>query len=157
MKALILTGGTGRNLVPFSATRPKALTVVGGGPLLGRTLTHLREVGVTDVTVVLGQTGDKIKAVFQDGQDLGVHITYVEQNAQGGIVDAILGARGRFIPGEYFVLVYGDVVTSANPFHQALQSFNSFKAPIAGVCLPGPPTARYGNVYLCGTRITRIV
>jgi len=157
MKALILTAGAGRNLVPFSATRPKAMTVVGGGPLMARTLAHLREVGVTDVTVVLGQAGEKVKAAFEDGQDFGVHITYVEQGPQGGIVDAILGARGRFIPGEYFILVYGDVVTSANPFHQALQSFNSFKAPIACVCLPGPPTVRYGNVYLSGTRITRIV
>ncbi len=157
MKALILTGGTGRNLVPFSATRPKAMTVVGGGPLMARTLAHLREVGVTDVTVVLGQAGEKVKAMFDDGQDFGVHITYVEQRSQAGIADAILEARGRFIPGEYFILVYGDVVTSANPFHQALQSFNSFKAPIACVCLPGPPTARYGNVYLSGTRITRIV
>lgn len=157
MKALILTGGTGRNLVPFSATRPKAMTVVGGGPLMARTLAHLREAGVTDITVVLGQAGEKVKAVFEDGESLGVHITYVEQGPQGGIVDAILGARRRFIPGEYFILVYGDVVTSANPFHQALQSFNSFKAPIACVCLPGPPTARYGNVYLSGTRITRIV
>jgi UDP-N-acetylglucosamine diphosphorylase / glucose-1-phosphate thymidylyltransferase / UDP-N-acetylgalactosamine diphosphorylase / glucosamine-1-phosphate N-acetyltransferase / galactosamine-1-phosphate N-acetyltransferase len=157
MKALILTGGAGRNLVPFSATRPKAMTVVAGGSLMRRTLTHLREVGVTDVTVVLGQNGEKVNAAFGDGQDLGVHLTYVEQERPGGIADAILRARGRFIPGEYFVLVYGDVVTSANPFNQALQSFNSFKSPIACVCLPGPPTARYGNVYLSGTRITRII
>jgi UDP-N-acetylglucosamine diphosphorylase / glucose-1-phosphate thymidylyltransferase / UDP-N-acetylgalactosamine diphosphorylase / glucosamine-1-phosphate N-acetyltransferase / galactosamine-1-phosphate N-acetyltransferase len=157
MKALILTGGTGRNLVPFSSTRPKAMAVVGGGSLMRRTLAHLREVGVTDVTVVLGQTGDKVKAIFGDGEDVGVHITYVEQGAQGGIVGAILDARQRFIPGEYFILVYGDVVTSANPFHEALRSFSSFKGPIACVCLPGPPTGRYGNVYLSGTRITRIV
>ena len=157
MKALILTGGAGRTLVPFSSTRPKAMTVVAGGSLLRRTLAHLREVGVTDVTVVLGQHGEKVKSIFQDGQDLGVHLSYVEQERPGGIVDAILRARGRFMPGEFFILVYGDVVTSANPFHQVLQSFNSFKGPIAGVCLPGPPTQRYGNVYLSGTRIRKIV
>ena len=157
MKALILTGGAGRTLVPFSSTRPKAMTVVAGGSLMRRTLAHLREVGVTDVTVVLGQHGDKVKARFQDGQDLGVHLSYVDQEKPGGIVDAILRARSRFIPGEFFILVYGDVATSANPFHQVLQSFNSFKGPIAGVCLPGPPTMRYGNVYLSGTRIRKIV
>ena len=157
MKALILTGGTGRNLVPFSSTRPKTMAVVGNGPLLARTLAHLREVGVADVIAVLGQTGDKVRSDFGDGEDIGVHITYVEQQTQGGIVDAILGARSRFIPGEYFILVYGDIVTSANLFHQALQSFNSFREPVACVCLPGPPTGRYGNVYLSGTRITRIV
>jgi len=157
MKALILTGGPGRTLVPFSSTRPKAMTVVAGGSLMRRTLTHLREVGVTDVTVVLGQHGDKVKALFQDGQALDVHLSYVEQERPGGIVDAILRARSRFMPGEFFILVYGDVVTSANPFHQVLQSFNSFKGPIAGVCLPGPPTVRYGNVYLSGTRIRKIV
>jgi UDP-N-acetylglucosamine diphosphorylase/glucosamine-1-phosphate N-acetyltransferase len=157
MKALILTGGAGRTLVPFSSTRPKAMTVVAGGSLMRRILTHLREVGVTDVTVVLGQHGDKVKAAFQEGHEVGVHLSYFEQERPSGIVDAILRARGRFIPGEFFILVYGDVVTSANPFHQILQSFNSFKGPIAGVCLPGPPTQRYGNVYLSGTRIRKIV
>src|SRR5512136_107684 len=157
MKALILTGGAGRTLVPFSSTRPKAMTVVAGGSLMRRTLSHLAEVGVTDVTVVLGQHGDKVRSTFQDGQDVGLRLGYVEQERPAGIADAILRARGRFNPGEYFLLVYGDVVTSANPFHQLLRSFNSFKGPIAGVCLPGPPTARYGNVYLSGTRITKIV
>jgi len=157
MKALILTGGAGRSLIPFSATRPKAMTVVAGGSLMRRTLTHLREVGVTDITVVLGQHGEKVTAAFKDGQELGVHLAYVEQEKPGGIADAILRARGRFNPGEYFLLVYGDVATSANPFHQALQSFNSFKSPVACVCLPGPPTGRYGNVYLDGTRITKII
>jgi bifunctional UDP-N-acetylglucosamine pyrophosphorylase/glucosamine-1-phosphate N-acetyltransferase len=157
MKALVLTGGAGRNLVPFSSTRPKAMTVVAGGSLMRRTLSHLREVGVTDVTVTLGQNGDKVISTFQDGQEVGLHLGYVTQERPGGIGDAILRARGRFNPGEYFLLVYGDVVTSANPFHQVLQSFNSFKGPIATVCLPGPPTVRYGNVYLSGTRITRVV
>lgn len=157
MKALILTGGAGRHLVPFSVSRPKTMTVVAGGSLMRRTLTHLREVGVTDVTVVLGQNGDKVRATFNDGQDIGLSLAYVEQERPRGIADAILAARRRFNPGEYFILAYGDVVTSANPFHQVLQSFNSFKAPIAGVCLPGPPTGRYGNVYLRGTRITKIV
>jgi len=157
MKALVLTGGAGRHLVPFSVSRPKTMTVVAGGSLMRRTLTHLREVGVTDVTVVLGQNGDKVRATFNDGQDMGLSLAYVEQDRPRGIADAILAARRRFNPGEYFILAYGDVVTSANPFHQALQSFNSFKAPIAGVCLPGPPTGRYGNVYLSGTRITKIV
>lgn len=157
MKALILTGGAGRMLVPFSSTRPKAMTVVAGGSLLRRQLMQLREAGVTDVTVVLGQNGDMIRKAFTDGHDLGVNITYVEQGEPRGIADAILAARSRFNPGEYFLLVYGDVITSGNPFFQALQSFNAFKGPIASVSLPGPPTGRYGNVYLSGTRITKIV
>jgi len=157
MKALILTGGAGRRFVPFSTTRPKGMAVVAGGSLIRRTLNHLREAGITDATVVLGQHGDKVTSTFADGSDLGVHLTYVEQDRARGIGDAILSARDRFIAREYFILVYSDVVTSANPFLQALQSFNSFKGPIASVCLPAPPTARYGNVYLSGTRITKIV
>ena len=157
MKALVLTGGAGRSLVPFSATRPKAMAMVAGGSLIRRTLSHLREAGVSDIAVVLGQHGERVQNAFQDGEELGVNLSYVEQERSAGIADAIARARGRFIPGEYFLLVYGDVVTSANPFHQALQSFNSFRSPVACVCLPGPPTGRYGNVYLDGTRITKIV
>ncbi len=157
MKALILTGGAGRTLVPFSSTRPKAMTLVAGGTLLERTLAHLREVGVSDAVVVLGQNGEKLRRFYGDGSEFGMRLSYVEQERPRGIADAILSARQRFIPGEYFTLVYGDVLTSGNPFHLALQSFNSFKGPIAGVCLPGPPTGRYGNVYMRGTRITKIV
>lgn len=157
MKALVLTGGAGRTLVPFSATRPKAMTVVAGGSLLRRTLNHLREAGVTDVTIVVGQHGQLVENTFGDGSALGLNLHYVRQESAQGIADAILRAREKFMPAEYFLLVYGDVVTSSNPFLQLLQSFNTFKSPIAGVCLPGPPTARYGNVYLSGTRITKIV
>lgn len=157
MKALVLTGGAGRNLVPFSATRSKAMTVVAGGSLLRRTLTHLRSAGITDVVVVTGQHGSKLRQDFGDGTALGINVAYVEQGQRSGIGGALGAARARFNPGEYFVLAYGDVVTSDSPFPQLLQSFNSFKGPIAGVCLPGPPTGRYGNVYFSGTRITRIV
>ena len=157
MKALILTGGAGRNLVPFAATRPKASVVVAGGSLLRRTIGHLREAGVTDVTIVVGPNGDKIRRGFGDGSELGVNISYAVQGQPTGIAQAIGAARGHYNPGEYLMLVYGDVVTSSNPYPQMLQSFNSFTGPIAAVCLPGPPTERYGNVYLSGTRITRIV
>ena len=157
MKALILTGGAGRNLVPFSATRPKASVMVAGGSLLRRSIGHLREAGVTDVTIVTGPNGDKIHRGFGEGSELGVNLSYADQGQPSGIAQAILAAKDRFNPGEYLILVYGDVVTSANPYPQLLQSFNSFTGPIAAVCLPGPPTARYGNVYLSGTRITRIV
>lgn len=156
MKALVLTGGAGRNLVPFSATRPKSMCVFAGGSLLKRTLTQLRQAGVTDAIVVLGQNGAKISQAFGTGEELGMKLTYVNQR-EPGIANAIGCARERFNPGEYFILAYGDVVTAENPYFQLLQSFNSFKGPIATVCLPGPPTGRYGNVYLSGTRITRIV
>lgn len=157
MKALILTGGAGRTLVPFSSSRPKAMTMVAGSPILQRTLTHLREAGVTDATIVVSQNAEVVEQTFRGGDEVGVNLSYVRQESPHGIADAILAARSRFLLSEHFVLVYGDVVTSANPFHLALQSFNSFKGPIAGVCLPGPPTGRYGNVYLRGTRITKIV
>lgn len=157
MKALVLTGGAGRNLVPFSATRPKAAAVVAGGSLLRRSLEHLRDAGIHDITVVVGPNGNLIRSAFGNGEELGVNLGYADQGEPTGIGQAIAAARDRFRPGEHLILVYGDVVTSSNPYPQLLQSFNAFTGPIAAVCLPGPPTARYGNVYLSGTRITRIV
>ena len=64
MKALVLTGGAGRSLVPFSATRPKAMAMVAGGSLIRRTLSHLREAGVSDIAVVLGQHGERVQNAF---------------------------------------------------------------------------------------------
>ena len=156
MKALILTGGAGRTLVPFSSTRPKAMTVVAGGSLMRRTLTHLREVGVTDVTVVLGQNGDKVKAAFEDGQELGVHLALRRAGTPRRYRRRHpTGARalhpGRVLhPG---LRRRGHLRQSVPSGPAVVQLLQGSRSP-ACVC-PARPRQRYGNVYLSGTRITQ--
>ncbi len=157
MKALILAAGGGNNMAPFSSTRPKSMLHVAGRPILYRSLQMLKESGFNDVICVMGPLGKSITDYFGSGQNIGMGISYVQQKKQAGIGDAILAAKGKFTPGEHFLLVYADVVTDDNIVRNALQIFGLGGKPTAAICLPAE-SGSFGNVYLDNTmNITKIV
>jgi len=157
MKAIILAGG-GDNLPPFTSSRPKPMIHLSGRYLLESAIDYLRAAGVVDLILVVGHGKERIITHFGGGGDFGVRISYVSQEEEDlGIGNALLQAEDRINPGEHFLLVYGDVVTTGNIYLETIQSFNSFKAPVAAICLT-PATEAFGNVYLDNEmRITRLV
>ncbi len=156
MKAVILAGG-GDDLKPFTTTRPKPMISVSGRSLLENTVVFLKEVGIHDLILVVGHCQEQIFSHFGRGHDFGVNISYVAQEDGGGIGDALLHARGRVHPGDFFLLVYGDVLTAGNIYWQTIQSFHSFRSAVAAICLT-PSAEAFGNVYLDNEmRITRLV
>ena len=157
MKALILAAGKGTNLAPFTTTRPKPMINVGGRFILENTIRLLKESGINVINIVVGHEADTIVQHFERGADFGVSIHYVYQEKLSGIGNAVYKVKDRFNPGEYFMLVYGDIITSANIFNYTLQSFNMAKEPVASVCLT-PSTKMFGNVYLDNEmKITKII
>jgi len=157
MKALILAAGEGKNLVPFTTTRPKPMINVGGRFILENTIKLLKESGINVINIVVGHESDKIVQYFERGADFGVSIHYSYQKKLSGIGDAVYKVKERFNPGEYFMLIYGDIITSANIFNYTLHSFNMSKEPVASVCLT-PSTKMFGNVYLDNEmKITKII
>ncbi|MBI5183099.1 MAG: nucleotidyltransferase family protein, partial [Nitrospinae bacterium] len=147
MRALILAAGLGTNLSPFTATRPKPMIKIGGRFILENSINLLKESGVNDINIVVGHRKEKITDYFDNGMTFGVNIHYIDQGKSVGIGDAILKAENRFNPGEYFLLVYGDILTSSNIYIHTIQSFSSAKAPVASICLT-PSSKMFGNVYL---------
>ena len=157
MKALLLTGGTASRLHPFTSTRPKPMLPIANQTILERNLGMLREAGVTSVVVATGGNGERIRGALGDGSALGLQIEYVPQEGEG-IERAVASARKKFVEGQYFLLVYADILTTENIFSNTLSIFNRLRAPVAGVVLPDGSSALYGNVYLDGEmHITRIV
>ncbi len=157
MKALILAAGGGNNMAPFSTTRPKSMLHVAGRPILYRSLQMLKESGFNDVICVMGPLGKSITDYFGSGQNLGMGISYVQQKKPAGIGDSIYAAKGKFVPGEHFLLVYADVVTDDNIVRNALQIFGLGGKPTAAICLPAE-SGSFGNVYLDNAmNITKIV
>lgn len=147
MKALILAAGEGAGLSPLSDTRPKPMVIIGGKPILQHSLMMLRDMGITDVVIVVGHHSEQIRDYFGRGASWSMNIEYVEQRRQDGIGDALLLARDRFKGQDYFLLSYGDTVVSQNIFSHCLASFSEFKKSTAVVAL-APQTEFYGNVYL---------
>lgn len=157
MKAIILAASRGASLDPFTRTRPKPMITVSGRYLLENSIELLKAAGVTDCILIVGHQREKIMSFFQQGAEHGVNISYIPQEDPHGIGAALAEARNTVLPGEYFLLVYGDILTRGNIFIQTLQSFHSCRAPVAAICLT-PSAELYGNVYLDEQmRITRII
>jgi bifunctional UDP-N-acetylglucosamine pyrophosphorylase/glucosamine-1-phosphate N-acetyltransferase len=157
MKALILAAGRGSNLHPLTDTRPKPMIYMCGKPVLQYIIEGLREIGVHDIILVVGHKKEKIINYFRRGEDFKVSISYIEQESQNGIGNAVMLAEDRFAIGEHFFLVYADIIFQPNIFLAAQMSFNALKAPIATITL-APSSDLYGNVYLDrDVQITRIV
>ena len=101
MKALVLAGGAGTRLRPITHTSAKQLLPVANKPVLFYGLEAIRDAGITDVGLVVGDTAEAIKAALGDGSAFGLRTTYIRQGAPLGLAHAVLIAarfprRGRF-------------------------------------------------------------
>jgi len=115
-KVVILTGGVGLKLRPFTYEMPKALLPICGKPLLQHTIEFLAKNGFRDIIVSTGYLGEKIKEYFKDGSSFGIRITYIEQDKkESGTAQPLLQAR-RCLEKYPFVLWYGDVLAKADLF-----------------------------------------
>ncbi len=107
MKALVLSGGSGSRLRPITHTSAKQLLPVANKPVLFYGLEAIRDAGITDVGIVVGDTEPAIRAAVGDGSDFEVSVTYLRQDAPRGLAHAVLIAR-EFLGDEDFVMYLGD-------------------------------------------------
>jgi glucose-1-phosphate thymidylyltransferase len=107
MKALILAGGKGTRLRPITFTRAKQLVPVANKPILFYAIEAIRDAGITEIGVIVGDTADEVRAALGDGSSWGVQITYIPQEAPLGLAHAVKIAED-YMAGEPFVMYLGD-------------------------------------------------
>jgi glucose-1-phosphate thymidylyltransferase len=107
VKALVLSGGNGTRLRPFSHTTPKQLIPVANRPVLFRALDDLRAVGVTAASIVVSAPGTAIRAAVGDGSRFGMAVTYLPQDAPRGLAHCVMIARD-FLGDDDFVMYLAD-------------------------------------------------
>jgi len=67
MRALVLAGGEGSRLRPLTHTQAKQLIPIAGQPILFHALDAIRDAGIDEVGIVIGQTGPEVRAAVGDG------------------------------------------------------------------------------------------
>jgi NDP-sugar pyrophosphorylase family protein len=107
-RAIVLAGGEGVRLRPYTAVIPKPLMPLGDRPVLEIVLHQLREAGFERVTICTGYLASLIEAFFGDGSGYGIPIDYVQEREPLGTVGALALMHDLDQP---FLLMNGDIVT----------------------------------------------
>jgi glucose-1-phosphate thymidylyltransferase len=106
MKGLILSGGKGTRLRPLTFTLAKQLVPLANKPVLVRVIETLRNAGITEVGIVVGDTAPDIKAELAR-RELGVSLTFIPQDSPDGLAHAVKISRD-FLGDDRFVMYLGD-------------------------------------------------
>jgi NDP-sugar pyrophosphorylase family protein len=109
MKAVVLAGGKGARLAPYTKILPKPLMPIDDMPILEVLLRQMKACGVEDVTLTVGHLSELLKAFFQDGSQWGLNIHYSYEETPLGTAGPIALVGGL---DETFMVTNGDVLTT---------------------------------------------
>ncbi len=156
MKALVLAGGAGTRLRPITHTSAKQLVPVANKPILFYGLEQIRDAGITDVGIIVGDTADEIEAAIGDGSDLGIKATYIPQDAPLGLAHAVLTAE-EFLGDDDFIMFLGDNLIEGGMTH-LVEDFNREKPDAQILLKQVPDPERFGVAQLDDQRhVVRLV
>lgn len=130
MKAVVLAGGMGTRLAPYTTVFPKPLMPLGEEPILETVLYQLKSYGFKEIILAVGYLSELIKAYFNDGSAFGIKISYSKE-------DKPLGTAGplSLIDGleDTFLVMNGDVLTSLS--YSELVKFHEEKGGIGTIAV----------------------
>ena len=109
MLSVIMAGGEGTRLRPYTQVVPKPLLPVGEKPILEIVIKQLKNEGFEDFIITTGYQGDLIKAYFQDGAKFGVTIEYTTEEKKMGTAGALSLIEKAIT--EPFLIMNGDILT----------------------------------------------
>ncbi len=155
MKGVILAAGKGTRLYPVTHVIPKPILPIANRPTLEYAFDRLKEIGIRDICVVVGETEEQIRSALRSGKEFGVELTYVRQREPKGLAHAVGFAR-EFVGGEPFALYLGDAVYSEGFAKHAQRFLESGCANLNIVKVVENPR-RYGVANTEGERIVKLV
>ncbi len=124
VQAIILAGGQGTRLRPYTAVIPKPLMPVGEHPICEIIIRQLREAGLKNIVISTGHLAGLIEAYFGNGRKWGVNISYVTEHKPLGTAGALKLIKNM---DEDCLIINGDVLTDLN-FKEALAHHRRRKA-----------------------------
>ncbi len=108
MRVIILAGGKGTRLLPYTSVLPKPLMPVGERPILDVVLRQLKRHGFRHITISVGHLAELIMAFFADGERWGLHIDYAIEEEPLGTMGPLSQIEGLTEP---FIVMNGDLLT----------------------------------------------
>jgi len=148
MKVIILCGGIGSRLAEETKLIPKPMVKIGNLPILLHIIKIYKHYGFNEFILATGYKSSIIENYFKNKKN--IKCVYTGKNTLTG--GRLLKLKKFFRNGENFMLTYGDGLTNQNI--KKLVNFHIKHKKIATMTTVKPP-ARFGEVFLKGSRITK--
>lgn len=146
MKAVILAGGLGTRLQPYTYFLPKPMLPLGNKPVLQHIVEWLRDSGnIKDIVICVSYLRKTIEDYFGDGQEFGVKIQYARSETPLATAGQLKTAE-RFLDGP-FVLAYGDSVYEFN-LADMIKEHEKCKSIVTMALMPFSMKVPYGIIDL---------
>ncbi len=155
MKGIVLAGGKGSRLRPFTYSGAKQLVPIANTPVLHFPIRQLVAAGIEEIAIVVGDTEAQIRAEMGDGVKFGARFTYVRQDSPAGIAHGALICK-EFVGGDSFVLYLGDNVLVGG-IGEFVRAFEASGADGAVVLRSVPDPRAFGVAVMDGERLTRVI
>lgn len=144
MKAVILAGGLGTRLQPYTFFIPKPMLPLGNKPLLEYTIEWLRNAGgIKEIVLCVSYLHRTIEDYFEDGARFGVKIEYARSDRPLATAGQLKTAE-KYLPGS-FVCVYGDSVYEFN-LRKMLKMHKDANAFVSMALLSYTTKMKYGFI-----------
>lgn len=128
---VLMVGGLGTRLRPLTDHIPKPMLKVGGKPILETIIEGFKQYGYTNFVLSVNYKKEIIQNYFQNGEALGVNITYVEETKRMGTAGALSLLKAK--PTRPFFVMNGDLLTQVN-FDQLMEFHNEHNS-MATMCV----------------------
>lgn len=155
MKAVILAAGKGTRLYPITQHIPKPLLPLANKPTLYYAFDRLKEIGVGDICLVVGENAPVMKAALGSGEGLGIHLSYATQSEPKGLAHAMACAKD-FVGKDDFVMYLGDAIYS-EPLIPLAETFASSHCANLNLVMEVEDPSRFGVANVSGDRIVKLV
>lgn len=155
MKGVILAAGKGSRLYPVTHHIPKPILPLANRMTLEYAFDRLKELGITEICIVVGENEETMKQALGDGSQFGLALSYVRQVEPKGLAHA-LGFAKEFVGSEAFVMYLGDAIYS-DGFMKHAKRFAESGCANLNIVKPVEDPTRFGVANTDGERIVKLV
>ncbi|MEO6122956.1 MAG: sugar phosphate nucleotidyltransferase [Ilumatobacteraceae bacterium] len=151
-EVVILAGGKGVRLRPYTTLIPKPLVPIGDYSILEIVLRQLASRGFTKATLAIGHLGQLIRAYVGDGSQWGIEVEYLHEESPLGTIGPVIGALADC--PEHFLIMNGDILTDIDYGH-LLDTHIQSRAPLTVATYEREHKVDFGVLDITGCHVTR--